>query len=124
MKKYHANLSRLEREIKAENGFNKINYDILNKVIEEVDFQTHTFIKSEDDYYELIKDYYYEDIMENCEHEDYESDTEETSPHYPDDNTYEYKVYHCNYCGRYAYPRTEMTEDGPDEVIDSWELED
>ena len=124
MKKYHANLSRLEREIKAENGFNKINYDILNKVIEEVDFQTHTFIKSEDEYYELIKDYYYEDIMENCEHEDYESDIEETSPRYPEDNTYEYRVYHCNYCGRYVCPRTEMTEDGPEEVIDSWELED
>ena len=124
--KYHADKCRLEREIKAEYGFNKIDYEVLDKMIEEVDSGTHLHIHSEEDYYDLIKDYYYETIIENCEHDDYDYEDDEycTGPDIHGNPQYSetrYKV--CNICGAtcpvYGVERT--GEDDYDEICGEWQ---
>lgn len=61
-----------------------------------------------------LQDAYYENLLENCEHEEYEVLTDE------DDNGREYSYGWCPYCDKSAIIEESASEDGPEQIF-NWE---
>lgn len=93
------------------------------KLHEEIFDELYTkLLEDKSQSYELneIEDAYYEELLDNCEHDDYETFDDESPTSIDDKGNISYREYRyaiCKYCGKISYPDSEGG-------FENWEIED